>query len=389
MNTSWQKVFVKEVIEFDTQRNVHKNIAYVGLEDIESHTGKFLGSVEPKQVKSTTYYFSKKHVLYGRLRPYLNKVLLPDFEGHCSTEIFPIKLTKEIDKKYFYYWITSDLIVSEINRTCTGARMPRANLKAFLDFSIPLPPLAEQQRIVDILDQSFAAIDQAIANTEKNLQNAKELFESYTYTLFTNVDDNWEKIKLGKLCKFVRGPFGGSLKKSIFVDNGYAIYEQTHAIYDQFERIRYYIDENKFREMKRFELHAGEIIMSCSGTMGKVAIVPPDFQKGIINQALLKLTPNPLINNQFLKYWMESKDFQKKMSENSKGAAIKNVASVSILKEIEIRVPSLPIQFETINCIKEFSTKTHNLINNYEQKISALAELKQSILHKAFAGELT
>src|SRR5688572_15713359 len=102
----------------------------------------------------------------------------------------------------------------------------------------------------------------------------------------------WPTKTLGEVCGFVRGPFGGSLKKSIFVEDGFAVYEQQHAIYNQFEEIRYFIDAAKFREMQRFELRPNDLIMSCSGTMGKVAIVPGNIKRGIINQALLKLTPS-------------------------------------------------------------------------------------------------
>lgn len=107
---------------------------------------------------------------------------------------------------------------------------------------------------------------------------------------------SWPTVKLGDVCQFVRGPFGGALKKEFFTEDGYAVYEQQHAIYDQFENIRYFVDENKFNEMKRFELREGDLIMSCSGTMGKVAIVPAEIKKGIINQALLKLTPNKVLD---------------------------------------------------------------------------------------------
>lgn len=109
----------------------------------------------------------------------------------------------------------------------------------------------------------------------------------------------WEAKTLGSLYDFVRGPFGGSLKKSCFKTYGYAVYEQQHAIYDQFLDIRYFIDEPKYREMKRFELFPGDLIMSCSGTMGKVAIVPDGIPKGIINQALLKLSPKKDILAEF------------------------------------------------------------------------------------------
>jgi len=110
--------------------------------------------------------------------------------------------------------------------------------------------------------------------------------------------------KFGEVCDFVRGPFGGSLKKSCFVEEGYAVYEQQHAIYNQFSDIRYFVTEDKFNEMKRFELKPNDLIMSCSGTMGKVAIVPEGIKQGIINQALLKLTPKDFLDIEYLKYWM-------------------------------------------------------------------------------------
>jgi len=140
----------------------------------------------------------------------------------------------------------------------------------------------------------------------------------------------WPIKTLGDVCGFVRGPFGGSLKKSIFVRDGFAVYEQQHAIYNQFEEIRYFIDDAKFEEMRRFELLPNDLIMSCSGTMGKVAIVPESIRRGIINQALLKLTPSNGVSPEFLKYWMDSTDFQDSLKEQSGGAAIQNVASVII-----------------------------------------------------------
>ena len=155
---------------------------------------------------------------------------------------------------------------------------------------------------------------------------------------------SWPKVKLGEVCHFVRGPFGGALKKDCFIEDGYAVYEQQHAIYNQFEDIRYFIDEDKFNELKRFKLNAGDLIMSCSGTMGKMAIVPENIKVGVINQALLKLTPSDKVDIKFLKYWLESESFQFVLNGNTHGAAIKNVASVSVLKEIEIPLPPLEEQ---------------------------------------------
>jgi type I restriction enzyme S subunit len=194
----------------------------------------------------------------------------------------------------------------------------------------------------------------------------------------------WEIKTLGSLCDFVRGPFGGSLKKSCFKTSGYAVYEQQHAIYDQFEDIRYFIDEAKYREMKRFELLTGDLIMSCSGTMGKVAIVPDGIPKGIINQALLKLSPRKDILAEFLKYWMNSPNFQNELIKFSLGVAIKNVASVKVLKEIQIYLPPLPEQKRIVSILDEAFEGIDRAIANTEKNLANSRELFESYLNAIF-----
>jgi len=220
--------------------------------------------------------------------------------------------------------------------------------------------------------------------------NLKEHIERVGVVFYQRetMKQGWKVKKLGDVCDFVRGPFGGSLKKNIFKSDGCAVYEQQHAIYDQFDDIRYFIDENKFDEMKRFELKSGDLIMSCSGTMGKIAIVPENIKKGIINQALLKLTPSKNISTVFLKLWMQSESFQDSLKEYSGGAAIQNVASVAILKQIEIPLPPLHEQQRIVKKLDALSAETKKLEVIYRKKINDLEELKKSILQKAFRGEL-
>jgi type I restriction enzyme M protein len=178
---------------------------------------------------------------------------------------------------------------------------------------IPLPPISIQEEIVA-----------EIEGYQKIIDGAKAVVAHYKPKIDINPD--WEMVELGEVCDFVRGPFGGSLKKEIFVESGYAIYEQQHAIYNQFEDFRYFVDESKFNEMQRFEVYPKDLIMSCSGTMGRVSIVPENAPKGIINQALLKLTTHPeKLSNLFLKLWMDSDNFQKLLHSNVHGAAIVNV----------------------------------------------------------------
>jgi len=197
--------------------------------------------------------------------------------------------------------------------------------------------------------------------------------------------NGWPTKTLGEVCGFVRGPFGGSLKKSVFVEDGFAVYEQQHAIYNQFEDIRYFIDDAKFREMQRFELRPNDLIMSCSGTMGRVAIAPKSLRRGIINQALLKLSPSSAVLPEFLKYWMESTGFQDSLSEQAGGVAIQNVASVSILKEIKMPLPPLPEQQRIVGILDEAFAGIATAKANAEKNFQNARALFESHLQSVFS----
>lgn len=194
----------------------------------------------------------------------------------------------------------------------------------------------------------------------------------------------WKTERFGDVCTFVRGPFGGSLKKNIFKEDGYAVYEQQHAIYDQFTDIRYFVDEEKFSEMSRFELFSGDLIMSCSGTMGKIAIVPPSIPRGIINQALLKLTPKNDLSPKFLKLWMESRNFQEQIESLSQGAAIKNMASVKILKEIRVPTPPIDEQKHIVTTLDQVFADIEKARATAETNLKNARELFDSYMQQVF-----
>ena len=320
----------------------------------------------------------KPLVIFG---DHTKKVKYVDFNFVMGADgIKVLQPIDDINARFFFYQIQS-LTIEDLGY----ARHFRLLKKQYLF----IPLLEEQKRIVAKLDKCFEAIDKARTNVQKNLQNAKELFQSQLNQIFSQKGDGWVEKRWGDLCQFVRGPFGGSLKKSMFKESGYIVYEQKHAIHDHFNQLRYFIDEEKFNEMKRFEVKPGDLIMSCSGvTLGKVAIIPEEIQKGIINQALLKLTPYDNILAKFIKYWIRSKIFQDIIFKYSGGAAIPNVPSAKILKGIMISIPNINIQKDVIRDIELFESQTQTLESNYQQELDALDELKKSILQKAFNGEL-
>ncbi len=188
----------------------------------------------------------------------------------------------------------------------------------------------------------------------------------------------YDLVKLEEICGFKRGPFGGSLKKEIFVPKGNLVYEQNHAINNDFDFGRYFIDDLKFEEMKGFEVKPNDLLISCSGTMGKIAIVPKSARKGIINQALLKLTPNiEKVNSIYLKKVLETDEIQEKYFRNQEGAAIQNVASVKVLKDIEIPLPPLEIQEQIVMEIEGYQKIIDGakmVIDNYKPTISIKPE---------------
>ena len=212
---------------------------------------------------------------------------------------------------------------------------------------LPVPPLEVQREIVRILD-SFTLLTDELTD---ELTARKNQYEFYRDKLLTT-NENLKTVRLGDVCTFVRGPFGGALKKEIFRSEGYVVYEQQHAIYRNLD-FRYYIDKNKFLELKRFAVRPGDMIVSCSGTIGKTFVIPEDAPEGVINQALLKLTPNAELNVFYLQYFFEN-TISKILNGVARGGAIKNVPSVNELKSIELPLPSLDIQMRLVKVLDNF-----------------------------------
>lgn len=209
-----------------------------------------------------------------------------------------------------------------------------------------------------------------------------EIIPELRFPEFEN-EGAWKEKPLEDTCKLVRGPFGGALKKEIFKKEGFAVYEQSHAIYSDFSSFRYYINEEKFSELKRFSVSSGDLIMSCSGTMGKFAIIPQNYKNGVINQALLKLTAKKGYDNLFIKTSLETDINQHKLLSQSAGGAIKNVVSVSQIRELELAIPSHNEQQKIASCLSSLD----DIIAAHIQKLEALIDHKKGLMQNLFPQE--
>lgn len=309
------------------------------------------------------------------------KIGLVDRDVCFGNKLFCLESKGSVLGPFIYYYLKSGLFQQQFAERLTGL-IGGVSAKKFNDISIIYPSLSEQQSIVEYLDSSFAKIDKLKENAAKNLEEAKALFQSALKDAL-EPKEGWEEKTLEDICDFIRGPFGGSLKKDCFKERGYAVYEQQNAIYNRFT-FRYYIDEVKYQSMIRFKVNPGDLIMSCSGTIGKVAIIPQNAEAGIINQALLKLTPHKEIKAHYLKYLMESKYFEEIINANIEGVAIKNIASVATLKKIAIVIPSISEQQSIVSFLDSLNEKINTLQQNYSRICDECDALKQAILRQVF-----
>ncbi len=278
----------------------------------------------------------------------------------------------------------------EIAQLAQGISVVHLYASQLKKLSISIPSLLEQQRIADCL----SSLDGLITAENQKLDALKDHKKGLTQQLFPTEgqttpkyrfpkfqsNEAWPIRQLGNICKFVRGPFGGALKKDIFVNDGYAVYEQSHAIYSNFNEFRYFITKSKYEELKRFSVKSNDLIMSCSGTMGKFAVIPTQHKEGVINQALLKLSVKNDYDLNFIKYTLEHPINQEKLLSQSAGGAIKNVVGVGQLKEISLPIPSKNEQTKIADCLSSID----DLITTQTQKIESLKGHKKGLMQQLF-----
>ena len=382
MTDGWRVARLGDVCSFEKEQDIHADLPYVGLENIESGTGRFLGTTNAVSVKSATFRFSPAHVLYGRLRPYLNKVLLPRFEGHCSTEIFPIKPGPEISRDYLFHWLSMDATVKAIDATATGARMPRANMTAVLDFELSVPPLLEQRRIVAILDEAFEGIATAKANAEKNLRNARELFETTIARVFGQRSDLWRPTKLADAFVTLTGNTPSKSNAAYFGDFT-PLVKPPELLDDYIADVADGVSEAGAEGAR--VLPANSVLVSCIGNLGKVGINDAPVA---CNQQINAILPDEgKALPEFMFFQALSMPFKDQLAAAASGTTVP-IVNKSKFNQTEIVLPPLEEQAVVVEALWKLRYETGRLAVIHGNKLAALDELKKSLLHQAFSGAL-
>jgi len=286
--------------------------------------------------------------------------------ANVSRTIAVIEPDERVSRAYLRYWLLSEVSNFKVG----GSTRASFNIGDIRKLEISIPPLSEQNRIVAILDEAFEGIDTVFANTEKNLANVRELFESYAKKIFSKNAEEWGKKRLGDIgCNLDsrRVPITKAKRKA-----GDIPYYGASGVVD-------YVDGHIFDE--------DLLLISEDGANLLARTYPIAFSisgKSWVNNHAHVIRFDDLVSQRFVEYYLNSISLAPYVS----GMAQPKLNQKS-LNSIIVPFPSVSEQESLVNRLDELSMSQQQLVSIYQQKLAALAELKQSMLKKAFSGELT
>jgi len=284
---------------------------------------------------------------------------------------------------YLRYYLSSPIIKEYYKSKGAGGLQINISKKDVLSAEIPLPPIPEQRRIVELLDSVFADLEKTRAKTEQNLKNARELFDSCLQQAFCSKDRSWVNNKLGDVCNIVGGGtpsksndsfYGGNIPWATVRDMRNDILTSTQLS----------ITEDAVKQSSTNLIPSGAIITATRVGLGKVCILNQDTA---INQDLKAFIPkDEKLDNTFLYWWLKS--IAHIIVSAGTGATVQGV-KLTFVKSLDIPLPLIPEQNIIASKLSVLSENKAQLERLYQNKLLAIDELKKSILQKAFSGELT
>jgi type I restriction enzyme, S subunit len=293
-----------------------------------------------------------------------------------------------IDLDYLRY----SLMSVDFKKYIAGAAIPHIYFKDYKNEPFLWMPLSEQKRIVEILDEAFASIDKAKANVEKNLQNAKELFESYLENVFKTKSAEWKEALLSDLCDVKHG---FAFQGEFFSDKGEYVLLTPGNFYeeggyrDRGEKQKYYTGEIS----RQYILNKGDLLVAmteqAAGLLGSPILVPSS-NKFLHNQRLGLVIQKEGVQwtNEFFYHVFNTREFRKALFDSGTGIKVRHTSPTKI-GNVNVSYPkSKKAQLEIVDTLKLLASKTDILKTNYKKKLNDLDDLKKSILQKAFSGEL-
>jgi len=362
----------------------------IGVKYLQPHRTRPLG-----QVSGSYTYFADGDVLLAKITPcFENGKLgvargLTNGVGFGSSEYIVLRPSPTLDAEFLYYYLARPAFLEEGTRTMTGAVGHKRVTKEFVEsYPIPLPPLGEQRRIVTILDEAFEGIATAKANAERNLQNARDVLSASKRDVFRSLISKFGIDHLGAICDFENGDRGKNYPgKQHRVAHGVPFINAGHLDEEGLDFTAMdYISTERFNLLGNGKIRPGDILFCLRGSLGKFASVG-DLARGAIASSLVILRPTQRLDTDFLLAFLSSHQCADQIELLKGGAAQPNLGAKD-LKRFEIPLPPLPAQRAVADQMLELQMQTRMVESIYQRKLTALDELKQSLLHQAFSGQL-
>ncbi|MCE8002826.1 restriction endonuclease subunit S [Billgrantia ethanolica] len=402
----WVETTLGQVVEYGkaekaTREQVGDDTWVLELEDIEKSSSRIIQRLNfsERQFKSTKNRFKKGDVLYGKLRPYLEKVVIADRDGVCTTEIVPLDARPHLDNRYLFYWLKSLDFLSYVNEVGYGVNMPRLGTKEGKAALFVLAPQEEQKIIADKLDELLAQVNNLKARLDAIPAILKRFRESVlaaavsgklTEEWRTKLGgglSSWREIVFSKICKEITVGYVGRMADR-YEDNGIPFLRSQNVRAFRFSPVNLlYISEGFHREIYKSRLEPGDLAIVRSGAPGTTCVIPESL--GIANCSDLVIArPSSELISDFGCIFMNSEIAQRNILVNKVGVAQQHF-NVGSMKKMPINLPPLEEQAEIVRRVDQlfaFADQIEQQVKNAQARVD---KLTQSILAKAFRGELT
>lgn len=379
--------------KFDPLQNENK--IYVGLEHIESSTGRLLGIANSNEATSMKSVFKKDDILFGKLRPYLKKYWFANFDGVCATEILPIVANKCFNK-FCFYLIQQDKFINYLTSKSFGTKMPRISWKEMSEYLFPIPPLKEQQKIAEIL----YTVDELIKQTDALIERSKELKKGLMQRLLTKgightefkktevgeIPVEWEVKSLKNLGKTYTG-LTGKTKGDFGTGKPYITYKNIFNNYKVDSNFLEYVNVSDNENQNKVKY--GDIFFTMSSEtpdeVGMSSVLLDNVEELYLNSFCIgyRLNDFKTLLPEFACYLLRGTKVRRYMKRIAQGSTRYNLSKDEVLK-ILVALPPLKEQKDISNILMYVDKE----ILQCELKKQKLQTLKQGLMQKLLTGKI-
>ncbi|WP_100188318.1 restriction endonuclease subunit S [Marinomonas sp. BSi20584] len=357
--------------------------SYLGLEQVESGTGRILSyNNNSAEGKSTTFAFDNRHVLYGKLRPYLNKVAVPKINGRCSTEIIPL-LPVDVDREFLAFLLRTDKIVNAAMADKTGSRMPRTDMKQLLNQEVIIPEtLIEQRQIASHLKAQLEEVENARQAAQVQLSDIHLLRTRMLKAFFAELDSVPKK-RLGDNAPTTSGSTPSRGNKQYWEPAEIAWVKTGEVAFTPITSTKEAISNLALAECSVKLLPPKSVLIAMIGqgkTRGQSAILEIP---ATTNQNCFAVMPNDTWEPEFLYLWMKS-SYQDLRDLSSDRGGSQSALNGTLLNALEVPAPTKAEQLELVAHIQSAITEIDALEQSTKAKLADIEKLPARILAKSF-----